>query len=150
MTKEEAYEHLLRINRQASSCPTSEEEKGWTINKRWKRKISNQQIIEAAKHKLEQNSELWKEQSEYVKLEDDETRILRFNPEKIKHVEGQYGTRIQYAVIDPNYLDKEKKFEQGKTTSKEIDKHLSQGHLLLKIQRIGSGKDTKYIIHPAD
>jgi hypothetical protein len=111
---------------------------------------NQQQLSEAAKQKLEQNSELWKEQSEYVKLDDGETRILRFNPEKIKHVEGQYGTRIQYTVIDPNYPDKEKKFEQGKTTSKEIDKYLKQGHLVLKVQRIGGGKDTKYIVQPAD
>lgn len=108
------------------------------------------QISETAKQKLEANSELWKEQSDYVKLEDGEKRVLRFDPEKIKHVEGQYGTRIQYAVIDPNYPDKEKKFEQGKTTSKEIDKYLAQGHLLLKVQRIGAGKDTKYVVQPAD
>lgn len=76
--------------------------------------------------------------------------MLKFNPERIKIVEGQYGPRIQYTVIDPNYPDKEKKFEQGMITSKEIDKYLKQGHLLLKVQRIGGGKDTKYIVQPAD
>jgi hypothetical protein len=109
-----------------------------------------QQLSEAAKQNLEANSDLWKETSEFVKLEDGETRVLRFNPERIKRVEGQYGPRIQYVVIDPNYPDKEKKFEQGKTTSKEIDKYLAQGYLLLKVQRIGAGKDTKYIVQPAD
>jgi hypothetical protein len=83
-------------------------------------------------------------------LDDQEIRILKFNPERIKIVEGQYGHRIQYTVIDPNYPDREKKFEQGKTTSKEIDKYLKQGHRLLKIKRIGGGKDTKYGVQPAD
>jgi hypothetical protein len=110
---------------------------------------NQQQLSEAAKQKLEQNSELWKETSEFVKLDDQEIRILKFNPERIKIVEGQYGPRIQYAVIDPNYPGKEKKFEQGKTTSKEIDKYPSQGHRVLKIQRIGSGKDTKYNVQPS-
>jgi hypothetical protein len=75
--------------------------------------------------------------------------VLKFNPERIKIVEGQYGPRIQYTVIDPNYPDNEKKFEQGKTTSKEIDKYLKQGQTVLKIQRIGSGKDTKNIVQLA-
>jgi hypothetical protein len=72
-----------------------------------------------------------------------ETVILQFNPEKIKHVEGQYGPRIQYTVINPNYSDKgEKKFETGKTTSGQIDSILSQGKTLLKITRQGEGKET--------
>ena len=51
---------------------------------------------------------------------------MQFNPEKIKQVEGQYGLRIQYMVIDPNYADKdEKKFEAGKSTS-SIDAQLGQ------------------------
>ena len=75
--------------------------------------------------------------------------MLKFDPERIKIVEGQYGPRIQYTVIDPNFPDKEKKFEQGKTTSKEIDKYLKQGQTVLKIQRIGGGKDTRYSVQPA-
>jgi hypothetical protein len=51
--------------------------------------------------------------------------------------------------IDPNYPDKEKKFEQGKTTSKEINRYLGQGNMVLKIQRIGGGKDTKYRVQPS-
>jgi hypothetical protein len=54
------------------------------------------------------------------------------------------------SVIDPKYPDKEKKFEQGKTTSKEIDKYLKEGHTVLKIQRLGDEKDTKYTIQPPD
>jgi hypothetical protein len=105
------------------------------------------QLSEVAKANLDRNTELWKAESLYVKLEDGETRILQFNPERIKQVEGQYGTRIQYPVIDPNYADKgEKKFEAGKQTSIEIDVQLRQGNRLLKIRRLGSGTETKYSV----
>jgi hypothetical protein len=77
--------------------------------------------------------------------------ILHFNPEKIKHVEGQFGPRIQYSVINPNYSDKgEKKFETGKLTSKQIDSLLSQGKTTLKITRQGEGKETSYDVKAAD
>jgi hypothetical protein len=73
-----------------------------------------------------------------VKLEDKETRVLQFNPEKIEPVKGQYGIRISYTVIDPNYADKgPKKFEAGKLTSK-IDSLLREGKTLLKITREGA------------
>jgi hypothetical protein len=58
-----------------------------------------QQLSEVATQNLQKNSELWKAESVYVKLEDGETRILQFNPEKIKQVAGQYGLRIQYMVM---------------------------------------------------
>jgi hypothetical protein len=83
-------------------------------------------------------------------LEPSETTILKFNPEKIKHVEGQFGVRISYTVIDPNYSDKgEKKFETGKLTSKQIDSLLRQGKTTLKITRQGEGKETSYIVEAA-
>jgi hypothetical protein len=84
-------------------------------------------------------------------LEPSETVILHFNPEKIKYVEGQFGPRIQYSVINPNYSDKgEKKFETGKLTSKQIDSLLLQGKTTLKITRQGEGKGTSYIVEAAD
>lgn len=109
-----------------------------------------QELSEEARKNLERNSELWRAESVYIKLEDGEERVLQFNPEKIKQVEGQYGIRIQYMVIDPNYADKgEKKLEAGKKTSNDIDAQLRQGIRLLKIKRLGSGTDTKYSIAPA-
>jgi hypothetical protein len=66
-------------------------------------------------------------------------------------VEGKFGLRISYSVIDPNYSDKgEKRFEAGKLTSKKIDSLLSQGKNLQKITRVGSGKDISYIVEAAD
>jgi hypothetical protein len=112
--------------------------------------MTTQQISEAARKNLESNKELWKSESKYIKLEAEETVVLQFNPEKIKHVDGQYGVRIQYTVINPNYSDKgEKKFETGKTTSKQIDSLLGQGKTTLKITRQGEGKETSYIVEAA-
>jgi hypothetical protein len=92
-----------------------------------------------------------KAESKFIKLESGETTVLKFNPEKIKHVEGRYGIRISYTVIDPNYSDKgEKKFETGKLTSKLIDSLLLQGKTTLKITRQGEGKETSYLIAAAD
>lgn len=100
---------------------------------------------------MDLNTELWKAESKFIKLESGETTVLKFNPEKIKHVEGKFGLRISYTVIDPNYSDKgDKKFEASKLTSKKIDSLLSQGKTLLKITRAGSGKDTSYNVEAAD
>ena len=116
-----------------------------------KNKISNQELSEIARQKLDSNAELWKAESEYVKLENKETRVLQFNPEKIEPIKGQYGIRISYTIIDPNYANKgEKKFEAGKLTSKKIDSLLRQGKTLLKIIRDGAGKDTSYKIEAAN
>jgi hypothetical protein len=52
-------------------------------------------------------------------------------------------------VTEPNNEGKEKYLEVGKQTSEEIDSHLSEGNVLLKIQRFGLGKDTRYHVVPA-
>ena len=113
--------------------------------------MTTEQISEAARKKLDSNAELWKAESEYIKLEDKETRILQFDAEKIEPVRTQFGPRISYSVIDPNYSDKGlKKFEASKTTSKKIDALLRQGKTLLKITRKGAGEDTSYNVEAAD
>jgi hypothetical protein len=110
-----------------------------------------QELSETAKQNLNSNTELWKAESKYIKLEPDETIVLMFNAEKIKHVETKFGPRISYTVIDPNYSDKgDKKFEASKLTSKMIDTLLSQGINFQKITRVGSGKDTSYNVEEAD
>lgn len=109
------------------------------------------EISEAARKKLESNADLWKAESKYVKLEDKEGKALQFNPELIEPVTTRFGPRISYSVIDPNHADKGlKKFEAGKLMSKKIDALLLQGKTLLKITRIGTGKDTEYDVVAAD
>ena len=47
-----------------------------------------------------------------------------------------------------NNESQEKYLEVGKQTSEEIDSHLSEGHMQLKLQRFGLGKDTRYHVIP--
>jgi hypothetical protein len=54
----------------------------------------------------------------------------------------------QYTVKDPN-TGQEKYWTVSKRTSEQIDAFLSGGHDLLKIQRFGLGKDTRYHIIPS-
>jgi hypothetical protein len=41
-------------------------------------------------------------------------------------------------------------FEQGKRTSKEINKYLKQDTCFSRFQKLGGGKDTKKAVQPAD
>jgi hypothetical protein len=68
---------------------------------------NQQQLSEDAKQKLEKNSELWREKSEFVRLEDGETRVLKFNPEQLKIVEGQFGLYTIYR--DRSKLSRQRK-----------------------------------------
>jgi hypothetical protein len=52
-------------------------------------------------------------------------------------------------VTDPNEPEKPKYFTVSKRNSELIDTYLAEGHSILKIHRIGAGKDTQYAISPA-
>jgi hypothetical protein len=58
-------------------------------------------------------------------------------------------SRFQYIIQDPNDPEYEKYWTVSKRTSEQIDAFLSEGHNLLKVQRIGAGKETRYNIMPA-
>jgi hypothetical protein len=47
-------------------------------------------------------------------------------------------SRFQYVIQDPNNPYYEKYWTVSKRTSEQIDAYLSEGHGLLKIQRIGA------------
>jgi hypothetical protein len=49
----------------------------------------------------------------------------------------------EYTIQDPN-TGQEKYWIVSKRTSEQIDAFLLEGHNLLKIQRLGSGNDTRY------
>jgi hypothetical protein len=53
-------------------------------------------------------------------------------------------------VVDPENPERERLWTANKITSEQIDAYLSEGQTLLKIQRIGSGTDTRYNIMAAD
>jgi hypothetical protein len=106
-----------------------------------------------AKENLQKNAELRQNDNKFIKLQPSEKRVLQFDPEKIEQVEAEFNgkktMRYRYTVTEPNNDSQEKYLEVGKQTSEEIDSHLSEGHMLLKIQRFGLGKDTRYHVIPA-
>ena len=72
-----------------------------------------------------------------------------FDPEKMEPVEQEFDgkkvQRFEYTVKDPN-TGREKYWVVSKRTSEQVDAFLIEGHNLLKIQRLGSGNDTRYNI----
>ena len=61
-------------------------------------------------------------------------------PEKTEHVQGQYGIRIEYAIIDLNYSDQ----VPDRQDNIKTDQHLRQVKKLFKIIRHISDKSTYY------
>jgi hypothetical protein len=79
---------------------------------------------------------------------------LHFNQERMGPVEvefdGKKSIRYQYNVTDPNDPEQsEKFFTVSKRNSVQIDTYLAEGQSILKVDRIGAGKDTQYVIRPA-
>jgi hypothetical protein len=111
------------------------------------------ELSEKAKENLERNADSRKKDSKFVKLESGEKTTLHFDPEKIEPVEvefeGKKSIRYQYTVTDPNKSEKSQYFTVSKRNSALIDTYLIEGQSILKIHRIGTGKDTQYVITPA-
>ena len=114
----------------------------------------NQALSPKAKENLQRNAELREKDNKFIKLQPSEKKVYQFNPEKIEQVEAEFNgkksQRYRYTVTDPgNDSNQEKYLEVGKRTSEDIDAYLSEGKTLLKIQRFGLGKDTRYHVTPA-
>ncbi len=112
------------------------------------------EITEKAKENLQRIAESRKKDSKFVRLEPGEKTTLHFDPEKIEPVEvefdGKKSLKYQYAVTNPNEPEQpEKYFTASKRNSSLIETYLTEGKGILKIHRIGTGKDTQYAITPA-
>jgi hypothetical protein len=89
--------------------------------------------------------------SQYITIAIGNSRILQFITErKIEEVEktynGQAIKKIRFIVTDPNEENKsEKYFDVGKRSARLIIAKLKEGFNHLRIERIGSGKETLYI-----
>ena len=58
--------------------------------------------------------------------------------------------RFRYTVMEEgSSTNQEKYLEVGKRTSEEIDSFLMEGTTKLKVQRFGSGIDTRYHLIPS-
>jgi hypothetical protein len=114
----------------------------------------NQVLSPKAKENLQRNAELRQKDNKFVKLQSSEKKVYQFNPEKIEQVEAEFNgkksQRYRYAVTDPSDSSNQEKYlEVGKRTSEDIDAYLSEGKTLLKLQRFGLGKDTRYHVTSA-
>ena len=112
-----------------------------------------QELSEKARQNLQRNAELRNKDSKFFNPQPGEKSIWLFNAEKIQPVEKEFDgkkvQRFQYVIQDPNNPEYEKYWTVSKRTSEQIDAFLSEGHRLLKIQRIGTGKETRYNIMPS-
>ena len=110
------------------------------------------ELSEKAKENLRRNEELRRRSSPVVILQSGEKLAGLFDPEKVepeeKEFDGKKVQRFRYSFTDPN-TGQERYWSVGKRVSEQIDAFLSEGHNLLKIQRLGTGKDTRYNIFPA-
>jgi hypothetical protein len=113
--------------------------------------MTSQEYSEQEQSNINEIEELLNKSSNYVSIGAGEKAVLRFIPErKIEEVEktynGQAVKKIRFIVIDPNSgNNQEKFFDVGRRSARLIIAKLREGHTLLKIERIGSGKDTLYI-----
>jgi hypothetical protein len=63
-----------------------------------------------------------------------------------KTYNGQAIKKIRFIVTEPNAESNfEKYFDVGKRSARLIIAKLKEGHTLLKLERIGSAKETLYI-----
>lgn len=112
-----------------------------------------QELSEKARQNLQRNAELRNKNSKFFNPQPGEKSIWIFDAEKIQPVEKEFDgkkvQRFQYIIQDPKDPEYEKYWTVSKRTSEQIDAFLSEGHRLLKIQRIGTGKETRYNIMPS-
>jgi hypothetical protein len=98
--------------------------------------------------------QLLNKDNQYVSIGQGSNKILQFVPErKIEQVEkpynGQTVRKIRFIVKEPDSdNNSEKSFDVGRRSARLIIAKLKEGHTLLKIERIGSGKDTLYLPTP--
>jgi hypothetical protein len=117
------------------------------------KKLTSRKFSEEELSNINEMEHLLNKDNEYVSIALGNSKILQFVPgRKIEEVEKQYNgqtvKKIRFIVIEQNSDNKEKSFYVGKRSARLIIAKLKEGHALLKIERLGSGKDTLYIPTP--
>jgi hypothetical protein len=117
------------------------------------KKLTSRKFSEEELSNINEMEHLLNKDNEYVSIALGNSKILQFVPgRKIEEVEKQYNgqtvKKIRFIVIEQNSDNKEKSFYVGKRSARLIIAKLKEGHALLKIERLGSGKDTLYILTP--
>lgn len=117
-------------------------------------KLTSEDLSDKAKENLARNAESRQKDSKFIKLQPNEKRVYKFNPEMIEQVEtefnGKKSLRYRYTVIDSsNGTNQQRYLDVGKRTSEDIDAYLNEGKTVIKIQRFGLGIDTRYHVASA-
>jgi hypothetical protein len=117
------------------------------------KKLTSRKFSEEELSNINEMEHLLNKDNEYVSIALGNSKILQFVPgRKIEEVEKQYNgqtvKKIRFIVIEQNSDNKEKSSYVGKRSARLIIAKLKEGHALLKIERLGSGKDTLYIPTP--
>jgi hypothetical protein len=107
---------------------------------------------------LNEIDQLLNTHNQYVSIATRNSKVLQFIVErKIIEVEKPYNDqiskKIRFTVIEPdssNNSNEQKFFEVGRRSARLIIAKLKEGHTLLKIERVGSGKDTLYVPTPVN
>ena len=93
-----------------------------------------------------------KANSQFFKLNPGEKAMLKFDEKKIQVVEaefnGQKKKRVRYGVVNVNRPGEEKFFEISMAHSTQLNAFLKRGFMLLEVERIGGGKETRYNFVP--
>jgi hypothetical protein len=92
-------------------------------------------------------------ESNWITIKDRETKVLEFVPGKAKVVDktdfnGKPVKKVQFVVIDINndLQRKEKFYEVSRMHVKNVYDELTKGKTVLEISRVGSGRDTRYMV----
>jgi hypothetical protein len=108
-------------------------------------------LSDRAKENLRKNAESRQNDGRFMKLQPGEKKNVQINPDGIRQTIAEFNgnktKRYEYPVIDlGSGSNQEKYLTVGKRTSEDIDAFLLEGQNRLKIQRLGLGKDTRYLI----
>ena len=114
----------------------------------------SQKYSQEEMNNLNEIEQVLSKSNQYVRIESGESKVLHFVlGRKIEEVEKPYNgnliKRISFIVIEAESNDSsEKIFEVGKRSARLIIAKLKEGYRVLKVERMGSGKDTLYVPTP--
>jgi lipoprotein-anchoring transpeptidase ErfK/SrfK len=130
--------------------------KGWSKQKMYKESKDENQpdkvdLSEKARENLRKNAESRQSDSKFMKLQAGEKKNVQINPDGIRQTIAEFNgnktKRYEYPVIDlGSGSNQEKCLTVGKRTSEDIDAFLLEGQNRIRIQRLGLGKDTRYLV----
>ncbi len=128
----------------------------------WAREVADRELLSfkrltpKAIENLNRNAGLRRDYK--LKLEPVQETLLIFDPENIKAVAERFNDKnnmlFLYTVIDPETsgidlnTSRRQLFPANKDTSEIIDTHLREGSNILRIQKIGTGEESQYIVTP--